>query len=68
MSYKTNWKNLGGAKRTEEMPAYNMSCQPLRNGHAGIHLGWEMHIALGRTLSQTRNGDKEDGNRDNLEN
>ena len=61
-------ENSGGATSKEGPPAYNMSCQPLRNGHAGIHLGWEMHIPLGRTLSQTRNGDKEDGNRDNLEN
>ena len=47
-------KNLGGVKRREESPAHNMSCQPPRNPHTGIHLGWEMHTQLGRTLSQTR--------------
>ena len=36
-------ENSGGATSKEGPPAYNMSCQPLRNGHAGIHLGWEMH-------------------------
>jgi len=61
----TNVENLGGAA-SKEGPLAHMSCQPLRNGHAGIHLGWEMHIPLGRTLSQTRNGDKEDGDTDNL--
>ena len=39
---KPNRENLGEAKRREEMPAQNMSCQPPRNPHAGIYLGWEM--------------------------
>ena len=36
---KTNQENLREAKRREETPAHNMSCQPLRILLAGIHLG-----------------------------
>ena len=32
-------KNLGGAKRREEMPAPYMSCPPPRNTGTGYHLG-----------------------------
>ena len=42
-------ENSGGAKRREETPAHNMSCQPPRNPHSGIHQGWEMHTLPGRT-------------------
>ena len=52
-------KNLGGVKRKEESPAH-MSCQSPRNPHNGIHLDWEMHTQLGRTLSQTRYRHKQD--------
>ena len=52
-------ENSGGATSKEGPPAHNMPCQPLRNIQAGIHLGWEMHIPLGRTLSQTRDGHKQ---------
>ena len=48
---KTNWENSGGAKRREEMPAHNMSCQPPRNPHARIHLGWQMRASPGSTES-----------------
>ena len=42
MSYKTNWENLGGAKRREEMPAHNIVLQAPGIPRAGIHLVWEM--------------------------
>ena len=41
------------------MPVH-MSCQFPRNPHAGIHLGWEMHVPPGRTLSQTKYGHEQD--------
>ena len=60
MSCKSNWKNMGGTKRRKETPGQNMSCPPLRNPQAGIHLGLEMHTPPGRTLCQTKYGHKQD--------
>ncbi|XP_036686333.1 uncharacterized protein LOC118883517 [Balaenoptera musculus] len=55
---KTNQENLGGAKRREETPAHNTSCQPPRNPPTGIHLNSEMHAPPGSALSQTKYGHK----------
>ena len=50
---KSNQENLGGAGRRGEMPPAHMPYQPPRIFLDGIHLGWEMHAPLGRTLCQT---------------
>ena len=34
--------------------------KPPRKLHAGIHLGWEMRVPPGRTLSQAKSGPKQD--------
>ena len=64
---KTNWENLGGAKRREEPPTHNMSYQSPRILHMRIHLGWEMPVPPRRTLSQTKLGQTRWLARDNPE-
>jgi hypothetical protein len=53
VTLKTNWENVGGAKRRKERPVHNMSCQPPRNPQAGIILGSEMRTPSGKALSWT---------------
>ena len=60
LSPKTNQENSRGPKRREETQVHNVSCQPPRKPHIGIHLGWEIHFVPGRTLSQTKYGPKQD--------
>lgn len=56
----------GGSKRRKELPSHNMACQSPRNPHAEIHIGWELHMLPGRTLSHTKYWHKQAGQRQSI--